>query len=159
MFSLRQLTRRVALTFVLPLTAGVAIAGFAPANTQALAQTEIGCLALNIYHEARGESLQGQKAVAAVTLNRVRDDHFPNSICAVVWQPYQFSWTHTQKTYFPTELDAWKQALSIAESSLDQKVVAEYENLLYYHSKRVRPEWSKHKRFVARVGSHLFYSI
>ena len=54
--------------------------------------TEIDCLARNIYHEARGESLQGQIAVAAVTVNRVLTKGYPSSICQVVYQPYQFSW-------------------------------------------------------------------
>ncbi|KAA3632856.1 MAG: cell wall hydrolase [Proteobacteria bacterium] len=158
MVHLHQMTRRVVNALVLPAAIALGVAGFSPATTEALAKTDIGCLALNIYHEARGESQQGQLAVAAVTLNRVRDDRFPDSVCAVVWQPHQFSWTHTQRSYFPSDMKAWKAAMRIAESSLSKKVVAEYDNLLYYHSKRVRPYWSKKKRFVARVGSHLFYS-
>ena len=143
---------------VLPLATAVGIAGFLPSQTEALERTDIGCLALNVYHEARGESRQGQLAVAAVTLNRMRDERFPNSICAVVWQPRQFSWTHTRRTFFPTDMTAWKEAMVIAEKSLTHDVVADYDNLLYYHSKKVKPGWSKHMRFVARVGSHLFYS-
>ena len=34
-------------------------------------QEEVACLAINIYHEARGESSEGKIAVAFVTLNRV----------------------------------------------------------------------------------------
>ncbi|MFT7531706.1 MAG: N-acetylmuramoyl-L-alanine amidase, partial [Gammaproteobacteria bacterium] len=104
------------------------------------------------------ETRQGQLAVAAVTLNRVRSSKFPTSVCSVVWQPKQFSWTHTQSSYFPTDLKSWSQAQEIARTVLDQKVVANYRNLLFYHSKKVRPFWIKEKRFVARVGSHLFYS-
>ena len=47
---------------------------------------ELGCLALNIYHEGRGESAKGQSAIAAVTMNRVASKHYPDSICEVVWQ-------------------------------------------------------------------------
>ena len=61
---------------------------------------EISCLARNVYYEARGESLQGQKAVALVTLNRVENPMFPNTICGVVNErkvvkgttKCQFSW-------------------------------------------------------------------
>jgi len=158
MTSTRFLARRVVRAFALPAAALVMVAALLPAQTEALERTEMGCLALNIYHEARGESRQGQLAVAAVTLNRVRDERFPSSVCAVVWQPRQFSWTHTLRNYFPTDMKAWKKAMKIAESSLSKQVVAEYDNLLYYHSKQVRPRWSRSKRFVARVGSHLFYS-
>ena len=144
---------------VMPAMMLVAVGGLFPASTEALTRTELGCLALNIYHEARGESRQGQLAVAAVTLNRVRSSRFPSSVCAVVWQPKQFSWTHVLDNYFPTDMKAWKQAQKIARTVIDQKVVAQYRNVLYYHSKKVRPYWSKQKRFVARVGSHLFYTI
>lgn len=155
---IRKLARGAMRVVLLPLAAAVGVAGFAPAHTEALEKTDVGCLALNVYHEARGETRQGQLAVAAVTLNRVRDERFPGSICAVVWQPRQFSWTHTRRTFFPTDMTAWKEAMRIAETSLEQEVVADYDNLLYYHSKTVKPVWSKRMRFVARVGSHLFYS-
>ena len=45
---------------------------------------QISCLARNVYYEARGESLEGQKAVALVTLNRVENSMFPDTICGVV---------------------------------------------------------------------------
>jgi len=54
---------------------------------------EIKCLADNIYFEARNESVKGQVAVASVTKNRVKSKHYPNTICKVVWEHRQFSWT------------------------------------------------------------------
>lgn len=158
MSKIRKMARGVARSLILPVAMTIGVAAYLPEQTEALEKTEIGCLALNVYHEARGESRQGQLAVAAVTLNRVRDERFPDSVCAVVWQPRQFSWTHTRRSYFPTDMKAWKAAMRIAETSLQEQVVAEYDNLLYYHSQQVKPRWSEHKRFVARVGSHLFYS-
>ena len=47
---------------------------------------ELDCLALNIYHEARGETYQGKVAVANVTLNRVAHSKYPDSVCGVVRQ-------------------------------------------------------------------------
>ena len=44
------------------------------------------CLAKNIYFEARNEPFVGQFAVALVTLNRVHDSAFPNTICEVVYE-------------------------------------------------------------------------
>ena len=120
------------------------------------ANSEINCLALNIYHEARGESPQGQQAVAAVTINRVRSKQFPSSICSVVWQNKQFSWTHTQKNYYPENTVAWKNALAIAQKTIsgDEK----HKNILYFHNKSSNPYWTKSVNFVASVGNHLFYS-
>ena len=55
------------------------------------------CLAMNIYHESRGERLEGQIAVAQVTINRMEHTKWPSTICEVVYQPKQFSWTHLIK--------------------------------------------------------------
>ena len=61
------------------------------------------CLAMNIYHEARGERMEGQIAVAQVTLNRAAHEEWPSTICDVVYQPKQFSWTHMIKNHTPSE--------------------------------------------------------
>ena len=50
------------------------------------------CLALNVYHEAKNQSLIGQIAVAQVTMNRVRDDRYPSTVCEVVKQGPTYSW-------------------------------------------------------------------
>lgn len=63
---------------------------------------ELDCLAKNIYHEARGESLQGKMAVANVTLNRVHSDKFPDTVCKVVHQAvYSTWWWETHKKLVP----------------------------------------------------------
>ena len=46
----------------------------------------VECLALNMYHEARGQGSAGLLGVSSVVLNRVRDKRFPNTICEVVEQ-------------------------------------------------------------------------
>ena len=71
----------------------LALAGGTPV---AAADEEASCLALNIYHEARGQSIAGQIAVGQVTLNRLRDRRFPNTICEVITQgPHRPSWKGT----------------------------------------------------------------
>ena len=47
---------------------------------------ETYCMSLNIYYEARGESWRGKTAVAHVTLNRVKHEKYPNTVCGVVLQ-------------------------------------------------------------------------
>ena len=49
-------------------------------------KTALMCLALNIYFEARNESIAGQIAVAEVTLNRVASKNYPNNVCGVIYQ-------------------------------------------------------------------------
>ena len=50
-----------------------------------IAEKQIECLAANVYHESRGESMAGQLAVALVTNNRKNDIRFPNTYCDVVY--------------------------------------------------------------------------
>ena len=48
--------------------------------------TALVCLALNIYHEARGEGMMGKYAVAHVVMNRVEHERFPDTVCDVITQ-------------------------------------------------------------------------
>jgi len=78
-------------------------------------EDELNCLALNIYHEARGEPLAGQFAVAYVTMNRVVSARYPSSVCSVVWQHRQFSWTQDGKSDRPREREAWQHSMALAK--------------------------------------------
>lgn len=60
---------------------------------------EFRCLSQSIYHEARGEPLDGQIMVANVIMNRVKHKEFPNTICDVVFQRNQFEWTQVVKRH------------------------------------------------------------
>lgn len=117
-------------------------------------QTE--CLAKNIYFEARGEPVQGQKAVAQVTINRLRSGLFGNNICEVVYQQNQFSWT-IEKSKRITDWNAWHAALSIARSAVTTGIHG-FENFeaMYFHSTKIKPHWKKRKLY-AKIGNHIFY--
>ena len=78
------------------------------------------CLTLNVYHEARGEPFLGQVAVAEVTLNRVDDLRWPDTVCEVVYQPYQFSWTLEDKDP-PADLIAFHRAKQAAEYAMENR--------------------------------------
>ena len=47
---------------------------------------QVSCLADNVYFEARNQGTAGWSAVISVTLNRVKDKRFPNTVCEVVKQ-------------------------------------------------------------------------
>jgi len=115
-------------------------------------------------------------AVGLVTLNRVKDSRFPDSICAVVWQKArhprtqawvaQFSWTWDGKADTPRNQESWEEAqrlagAMIAEGSLDN--FADFtEGSTHYHADYVDPYWGR--RFVEagyrvqRIDTHLFYT-
>lgn len=118
------------------------------------------CLAMNIYHEARGERIEGQIAVAHVTLNRVKHDNFPDTICDVVYQNKQFSWTFLIKDPKPKEDRAWKRAQVIARDVMIGNTVDPSDGATFYHANYVNPFWAKDKSMsVSKViGVHVFYT-
>lgn len=113
----------------------------------------VACLALNIYHEARGETIEGMQAVALVTRNRA---NFTNKrICQVVHSPNQFSWT----IYKPKATDpkSYKLAESVAIDVLSGRVSDITAGSTFYHSIDVKPHWSKKFKYRKRIGNHIFY--
>ena len=127
---------------------------------------DLECLAENIYFEARGEPLDGQRAVAEVTLNRTRSPYFPHTICAVVhetqWDPLRrrlvahFSWTELSVLSEPTG-SAWKQAMTVASAAYDDTYMQVVPGALFYHAISIRPDWARTKTAVATIGNHIFY--
>ena len=133
------------------------------------------CLAKNIYFEARNEPFAGQFAVAMVTLNRVYDKQFPNSICEVVYQGLhyasghpkrdrcQFSWYCDGRDDTVKNKRAYKQSDKIAFLAIESynaiktKGLDITEGARYYHTYEVNPRWSKTFPKVGRIGDHIFY--
>lgn len=118
---------------------------------------DVECLAKNIYHEARGESLAGKIAVAQVTINRMESRQFQNTICGVVYAPSQFSWT-LDKRKRVRDQEAWRVSVNIARAVLTQAVRLPAFPALYFHTPQVNPRWNRDKRVLARIGNHIFYS-
>lgn len=117
------------------------------------------CLSMNIYHESRGEQAQGQIAVAQVTVNRVKHREWPSSICEVVYQPKQFSWTHLIKNHSPKETKAWKRAQVIARDVLIGNVADVTGGAVFYHANWIKnPYWAKEVTLSKVIGNHLFYT-
>ena len=123
---------------------------------QAVHKTDLNCLAQNIYHEARGEPIEGQIAVALVVTNRVISGLFQNTVCGVVYAKEQFSWTQ-DSTKTIVDAKAFKVAKEIAAGVLDQSIHLPDFTALYFHNRTVRPQWRKTKLLVAQIGNHVFY--
>jgi hypothetical protein len=121
-------------------------------------RAEIECLALNIYHEGRNESQRAKLAIAAVTLNRVRSERFPDTICEVVWQPGQFSWTSDGRSDQPREPREWRIALRLAENVYRHRRGSDVGDAVFFHRKDIRPDWADDLRVVRQVGDHVFYT-
>ena len=127
---------------------------------------ELNCLAQNVYFEARGEKPVGQLAVAMVTMNRVESRRFPNSVCNVVWQRRQFSWTHDGKSDRPTDKKAWMLAKQIANfiynkytdySAISNGALDLTQGALHYYAPDLAdPYWAESKDVTRKIGGHLF---
>lgn len=118
---------------------------------------QVRCLARNLYHEARGDGFTGMLAVANVTVNRARDYRWPASICEVVFQENQFSWTTVDANKAETESSSWMQAQMIAKAVLRGELPDITKGSVFFHSITVKPVWRKELQHVARIGNHIFY--
>lgn len=123
------------------------------------------CLLEVLWYEARGEGLEGMKAVANVVINRVNSKHYGGTICEVVDQPKQFSYRNHLKPSQrldvvpkPSEVGVFTQ-LKESVTTWTKKgfePVVEPETL-WYHTSTVKPKWSKFKTKVKQVGNHIFF--
>lgn len=129
-------------------------------------QRNLGCLALNVYFEARGEPEAGRYAVAEVTMNRVASPRYPDTVCDVVyernWDALRrryvsaFSWTEFKTRPEPTGAE-WARAREIADEVYHGRRQPKLAGVTHYHAKYIRPSWSRHRTPVARIGNHVFY--
>lgn len=122
--------------------------------TMSKAGNDLECLAKNIYFEARGESLDGQLAVGHVTLNRVEDSRWPNTICGVVYQPSQFSWTRNSPRVHESE--AWEIAEEMAKEAIESHEAGEdiTDGAVYFARTRSSYFFAP---LTVRIGNHSFF--
>jgi spore germination cell wall hydrolase CwlJ-like protein len=124
---------------------------------------DLDCLTKAAYYEARGEGVDGMRAVAQVVLNRARHAGFPNTVCAVVFQGSnrrsgcQFSFTCNGAMRGAVNRAAWDRARSVASNALSGQVYAPVGNATHFHTTGVSPGWRNNLVKVGQVGDHLFY--
>ena len=124
---------------------------------------EIACLALTIYHEARGESERGKLAVGHVVMNRTHSVLFPTSVCDVVrqgGQQYhrcQFSWWCDGRSDRPNDEAALRESLRLAERIYYGYTRDPTAGALWYHATAVNPSWSKSFGPGKRIDRQVFY--
>ena len=119
---------------------------------------QANCIAVAVYHEARGESLEGQLAVARVIMNRAASGKYPTTWCGVVKQPWQFSFV--QNGYMPSvdeSSQAWRNALGITRLAINNAVQSVPTDCLWYHANYVSPSWGRRLTRVSQIGAHIFY--
>lgn len=115
------------------------------------------CLAMNVYWEARNQSLAGQVAVAQVTMERVKSSKYPNDVCSVVHQQDQFSWYWDGESDVPKEEKAWEVAQIVAQGVLAGSGHGDLKGVTHYHALYVKPYWAKYMTAILEIEDHIFY--
>jgi spore germination cell wall hydrolase CwlJ-like protein len=121
------------------------------------------CLTAAVYYEAAYESVDGQRAVAQVVLNRMRHPAFPKTVCGVVFQGSerttgcQFTFTCDGSLARRPDPVIWERARKIAEAALHGYVMKKVGNATHYHANYVAPYWSPSLVKVQVIGAHIFY--
>ena len=113
--------------------------------------SDIALLTRLIYAEARGESYTGQVAVGAVVLNRVKSSSFPNTISAVIYQPYAFTCVQDGQINLTPNSTA-EAAAKDAMNGWDPS----YGSLYYYNPAIATSKWIFSRKTVVTIGRHVF---
>ena len=116
------------------------------------------CLSLALYHEARGEPLQGQLMAARVIMNRMQSPRWPSSMCAVITQDRQFSFYRKDNTPKPRDEVAWAKAQKLAVEIINDPDILPFSTSDHYHTVEVHPVWRRTLHKVVRIGRHVFWS-
>ena len=129
------------------------------------------CLALNLYFEARDQPVVGQLAVGYSTMNRVKDERYPDSVCGVVKQAQysawdsknpirhrcQYSWFCDGMSDLPTDDKAMLEATILAANIFYGRVTDVSDGATHYHATYVQPYWADHMTVVFTIDEHIFY--
>ena len=134
-------------------------------------------IALDKYYEARNQPLAGQMAVMSVTLNRVKDSRYPDTICGVVKQgpsrpswkgtgemipirhKCQFSWFCDGKSDVPADKDTYNEIYLFTTGLVSGRLslLDITDGATHYHADYVSPSWAKTKTKTVEIEDHIFY--
>lgn len=122
-------------------------------NSSAYSSNDQALLARIISAEARGEPYEGQVAVGACVLNRVKHPSFPNTLAGVVYQPGAFT-AITDGQINEAVTESARKAAQDALNGWDPSGGAIY----YYNPDKTSNKWIRTRPVIKRIGSHLFCS-
>lgn len=125
--------------------------------------TELMCLSVAIFFEARDQPITGQELVADVVTNRVEHPRFPDTVCDVVYQEKAFSFTHDDKS---DDMDDYRKPADVEAKGLAMRVARDYlerdkrlgSTSTHYHTTSVTPFWADIFVVDGVFGDHVFYT-
>ena len=122
-------------------------------------------MALVIWREARGESQEGQIAVAHSILNRVkRPSWWGRSVTEVLFKKWQYSSmtdpNDRQLTTWPKDDTVWGQCLFVADGVLNGTMANPVPGADSYHDLSIQaPAWATPDMFVRQIGRLRFFNV
>lgn len=137
-------------------------------------QDDVVCLALNIYHEARGSTEQDRIASSYVAFNRWEDSNYPltlrtkeRSLCNIIFDRYQFCWTNDSYVKLPKEKNSWADAQELAyelyTNPIHKQLAKEFALQHYVVTPLVtqkgRPKWIDNRTMQVEIGAHSYMSL
>lgn len=126
-------------------------------------ETSLACTAVAVFFEARGESIEGQEAVASVVLQRaLTPGRWGSTPCDVV-RPVQFEFMTSRYGYPKITKQSgwqtsWPKAVNLAAQILADGPLPELKGADHYHTRQSRPYWRLKMPRVAAIGNHFFYA-
>lgn len=124
---------------------------FGASNQSSYSNADIELLARLIYGEARGESYEGQVAVGAVVMNRIKSASFPNTMSGVIYQRYAFTAVDDGQINLTPNATARKAAQD-AMNGWDPS----YGAIYYYNPKTATSSWIFSRKTTVVIGNHVF---
>lgn len=115
--------------------------------------SDVQLLARAINGEARGEPYEGQVAVGAVILNRVRDSRFPNTIAGVIYQPGAFTAVSDGQINVP--IDENSTVVKAARDALNGWDPTEGA-VYYFNPNTATNKWIWSRPVIKTIGKHRF---
>ena len=140
-------------------------------------QEDVVCLALNMYHEARGSTVKDQIASTYVVFNRLENNHYPlnyetKSICNIIFDRWQFCWTNGEQVAMPKvhlngERIAWenaqKLAINLYTNKEHRKLARDFKLQHYVVTPLLydvnRPKWINKRKLTVQIGKHSYMAI
>lgn len=132
-------------------TAKANTAELSSGNTMGLSENDLKIMANAVYGESRGEPFEGQVAVAAVILNRVKSPSFPNTPSGVIFQPGAFTAVADGQIYLEPNEQA-RKAVQQALNGWDPSGGCIY----YFNPKTATSKWIWSRPQVKTIGQHIF---
>lgn len=122
------------------------------AAAPAASDAELDCLATAVWFESRGETLEGQLAVAQAVVNRAKSGRWGKGMCGVINAPRQFNFNAARVQRSTATFTTALAVARIAAAGLWHDIAAGAHS---FHAARLNPGWRLTR--VARIGSHVFY--